>query len=244
MALNDPIVVGRTSYPHGAFRLQAADSYYGPEYWTDEVGTNQLLIMADRRGVKPYLLDEPQYAAIQAAIDHEVETSDDLLSVSEPLPRDAVVEQAIDNNFGATMHAGHWDGSFQERAGWPTLSDGSHVALIGMGHPANGPMLLCLDRPGGAPTLPGFDIRTDIVRLVVNGSVIVDEREMGRLAFRLEQSGSHHNGCRPGIDGCQELWFIADRNGVPTELDDAAAAPSSALGMELIGRWRSFVDSA
>ena len=39
MALGEPIVVGRTSYAHGEFRLQQVGTFYGPELWTDEVGT-------------------------------------------------------------------------------------------------------------------------------------------------------------------------------------------------------------
>jgi hypothetical protein len=239
MALNDPIIVGRTSYAHGEFRVQQTDSYYGPEYWTDEVGTNQVLIMADRRGVKPYLPDEQELAAIQAGIDESLEASDDLLATSDLLPRDAVVEHEIANNFGATPHAGHWDAGFEDTSAWPELSDGTRLGVITMGDPVQGPVLLCFDRPPGAPELPGFGAATDIVRLVVDGSTVLADEELPRLGFRLQQAGSHHVASRPGPAGSKELWLIADRRAAPTQFDAPASPESKQLADDVVAQLRS-----
>jgi hypothetical protein len=228
MALGEPIVVGRRSYAHGEFRLQAVDTYYGPEYWTDEVGTNQLLIMADRRGGKPYLTT-PE---LQALSDMGRSAEEELGEGFRQHERDAEVVHEIRNNVGATLHAGHWDAGFTDTSGWPVLGDGTRLAVVAMGDPGAGPVLLGWDRPPGATT-PGFDARTDLLRLVVEGSLDLEGTVLGRLGFRLQQEGSRHAASVTGPDGAKELWFLADRRGLPALGDDAdreiaAVLPSTA----------------
>src|ERR1700728_777626 len=145
MALGEPIVVGRTSYGHGEFRLQRADSFYGPEFWTDEVGTNQLLLMADRRGLKPYLTTPEEQRLLDTALADDV----DLEGVAM-LAGEAAVDHAITNNCGAELRAGHFDAGFAETASWPELADGSRLAVVAIGDRRAGPVLLCWDRPPAA----------------------------------------------------------------------------------------------
>lgn len=215
MALGEPIVVGRTSYAHGEFRVQAVDTYYGPEIWTDEVGTNQLLIMADRRGGRPYLTT-PE---LQALSDMGRSAEEDLAEGHRQHERDTEVDHEVRNNLGAAIHAGHWDAGFTDTSAWPELSDGTRLAVIAMGPAASGPVLLCWDRPADAGELPGYAARTDIVRLVVDGSLAIEDAggvtTLQRLGFRLQQEGAMHGSSRPGPGGVQELWFVADRRGVP-----------------------------
>ncbi|MCU1455168.1 MAG: hypothetical protein JWN46_3314 [Acidimicrobiales bacterium] len=232
MALNDPLVVGRSTYQHGGFRLQQADTFYGPELWTDEVGTNQVLIMADRRGVKPYLPDETK----QGAIDLALEDSDDLLATSDHLPRDAVVDHEIANDLGAELHAGHWDAAFAGSATWPQLSDGSRLGIVAMGDRVHGPLLLFWDRPADAAELPGFAATTDLVRLVVEGSCTVAGVELGRLGFRLQQAGTRHGPSQPGPAGAQELWVVADRREAPSRFDAPASTESARLVDDVVTR--------
>jgi hypothetical protein len=228
MALGEPIVVGRTSYAHGEFRLQEVDTYYGPELWTDEVGTNQMLIMADRRGGKPYLTT-PE---LQALSDMGRSAEEDLGEGYRQHDRDAEIVHVLRNNFGATVHAGHWDGGFTDTSAWPQLGDGTRLGVIAMGPVDEGPLLLCWDRPPDGHELPGFVAATDLLRLVVEGSVCIEDAggettTLGRLGFRLQQEGTTHGASRPGPGGLKELWFLADRRGVPAlgrEVEDQIAS--------------------
>ncbi|MCM3920926.1 hypothetical protein ND748_04435 [Frankia sp. AiPs1] len=170
MALGEPIRVGGTSYAHGEFRLQRADAFYGPEYWSDEVGTNQLLLMADRRGLKPYLTD----AQLQRLADTALADDVSLEGVAM-LPRDADVPHAIANSFGAALRPSHFDAGFTDTTGWSTLRDGSRLAAVALGHRESGVLLLCWDRPPGAAALPAFRLGADLVRLVVEGSCRIDD---------------------------------------------------------------------
>jgi hypothetical protein len=223
MALGEPIVVGRTSYAHGEFRMQQVDTYYGPEYWTDEVGTNQLLIMADRRGGKPYLTT-PE---LQALSDLGRTAEEELGEGYRQHASDAAIHHVIADNIGAMLHAGHWNAGFTDTSSWPSLSDGTRLAVIAFGDPSNGPLLVCWDRPAGATPLPAFTMNTDFLRLVVDGSVSFGDRPAGRLAFRIQQSGSDHDASTVGPDGAKELWLIADRRDWRPELRDASAAQLS-----------------
>ncbi|HVW45137.1 MAG TPA: hypothetical protein VHC18_27685 [Amycolatopsis sp.] len=219
MALGEPIRVGGTSYAHGEFRLQRSDTFYGPEYWTDEVGTNQLLLMADRRGLKPYLTDAQRQRSVDLALADDVS-----LENIVPHPRDAVVEHKISNGFGATVRAGHFDAGFADSGTWPALSEGSRLAVIALGHPWSGPLVLCWDRPPGAPALPACRLPTDVARLVVDGSLWLGDEEFGRLGFRLQQADSRQDSCRPGDSGCRELWIVADRRGWSPTFDDGTGS--------------------
>ncbi|MGE0878348.1 MAG: YegP family protein [Acidimicrobiia bacterium] len=208
MALGEPIVVGRTSYPHGRFRLQAVDTYYGPEYWNDETGTNQLLIMADRRGGKPYLTT-PE---LQALSDMGRSAEEELGEGFRQHRREADVPHVITNNLGVALHAGHFDAGFDDTSSWPRLSDGTRLAVIAMGNPASGCLFLCWDRPAGAAPIPAFVAGTDLLRVVVEGSLILEgDTELPRLGFRLQQEGALHAASHPGQDGVKELWLVADR---------------------------------
>src|SRR2546421_5647262 len=203
MALGEPIVVGRTTYVHGEFRLQEVDSFYGPELWTDEVGTNQLLVMADRRGGRPFLTT-PE---LQALSDMGRSAEEDLADGYRQHERNAEVHHVIANNFGATAHAGHWDAGFTDTAGWPAMPDGSRLGVIAFGHPESGPVLLCWDRPPGV-TLPAFTAGADQARLVVEGSCRIGDRELPRLGFRLQQEATRHDRSASGPHGSKEWWML------------------------------------
>jgi hypothetical protein len=214
MALGQPIVVGRTSYDHGEFRLQRADAFYGPEMWTDEVGTNQLLIMADRRGLRPYLTSDEDQRRVDLALADDVS-----LDGVAMLARDASVDHAITNNFGAELRAGHFDAGFTNTTSWPMLSDGSRVAAIALGDRLGGPLLLCWDRPAEAVPLSGFRFDGDLLRLVVDGSCTIGTRQLGRLGFRLQQAATSMEEWSPGRRGVKELWVVDDRRAWPPIID-------------------------
>jgi hypothetical protein len=230
MALGDPIRVGGTSYAHGEFRLQRADAFYGPEFWTDEVGTNQVLLMADRRGLKPYLTDVQRQRLAEVALADDVSLDNIAMH-----PRDAVIDHAIANGFGAREVAGHFDAGFTDTGRWPVLPDGSRVAVIALGDPRSGPLLLCWDRPPDAAGLPAFRLSTDLVRLVVNGSARLGGDVCGRLGFQLQQSGTWQDPSWPGEAGCQELWILADRRGWPPAFGDRASPAGRDVLTEAIG---------
>ena len=226
MALGEPIVVGRRSYAHGEFRLQAVDTYYGPEYWTDDVGTNQLLVMADRRGGRPYLTT-PE---MQALSDLGKSAEEELGEGFRQHPADAEIPHEICNNFGATIHAGHWDAGFTDTSSWPTVGEGIRLGVIAMGRVLDGPVFLCWDRSAQAPELPAFTGGTDLLQLVVEGSVVATSGTLPRLGFRLHQEGTTVEGSTPGPDGAKELWLFTDRRHLPElgqEIDAQIAGVTS-----------------
>ncbi|HVU72870.1 MAG TPA: hypothetical protein VHE83_07900 [Mycobacteriales bacterium] len=210
MALGEPIRVAGATYAHGEFRLQSADTFYGPEHWSDDVGTNQLLLMADRRGLKPYLTDVSAQRLADAALADDVSLEGVAMH-----DRDAIVPHAITNGFGATLRTGHFDAGFTDTSTWPPLPDGTRVAVIALGDPRTGPLVLGFDRPSGGAAFPAFRLATDLIRLQVEGSADVGDRAVGRLGFRLQQSGSEHAASRPGPAGSKELWILADRTAWP-----------------------------
>jgi hypothetical protein len=218
MALGEPIRVAGSTYAHGEFRLQSADTFYGPELWTDEVGTNQLLLMADRRGLKPYLTTAQEQQLVDAALADDVSLEG--VAMHE---RDAVISQVIRNGFDAGLRAGHFDAGFTDTSAWPVLSDGSRIAVIALGDPVGGPLLLAWDRPPDAPELPAMRLASDLARLVVEGSCRVADVELSRLGFRLQQAETEHAPSAPGAAGCKELWILADRRGWPPATDERAS---------------------
>jgi len=210
MALGAPIVVGRTTYDHGEFRLQAADTFYGPERWTDEVGTNQLLLIADRRGAKPYLPTAHEQALADAALgDHGSVRGVTMLA------RDAVVDHAIGTTLGRPLRAGHLDAGFSDTSNWAPLSDGTRITVMALGDRDHGPVVVGWDRPAAARQWPAFCVDTDLVRLVVSGSVEIGGAAIVRLGFCLQQGGTVQPASRPGPGGVRELWILADRRGWP-----------------------------
>ena len=236
MALGEPIVVGRTSYAHGEFRLQRADTFYGPELWTDEVGTNQLLLMADRRGLKPYLTTAEEQRRSDAALADDVS-----LEGVAMLGRENTVDHVITTNFGAQLHAGHFDGGFSDTEAWPALGDGSRLAAIALGDRMAGPLLLCWNRPAGAISLPGFRLDCDLLRLIVAGSCTIGEVRFGRLGFRLAQAASWIDGWSTGPEGVQELWVMADRRAWPPMLDRQWGAEARAIVEQVAGAVRATI---
>ena len=228
MALGEPIVVGRTSYPHGEFRLQETDTFYGPEYWTDEVGTNQLLIIADRRGAKPYLAAQERQALVDESL-----VADATVGGVEMHERDANIDHSIANNLGARSHAGHWDAGFTTSSSWPEMADGTRLAVIALGDRNHGPLLLCWDRPAGCVPLPGFIIGTDVLKLVVDGTSNVEGIERGRLAFRLQAAGVRVGPWISGRDGAREVWCLASRNGLPMRSERPASKEAGALMLQV-----------
>lgn len=211
MALGESIVVGRRSYAHGEFRLQAVDTFYGPELWSDEVGTNQLLVMADRRGGKPYLTT-PE---LQALSDMGKSAEAELGEGYRQHPAGAAVAHEIRNNFGATLHAGHWDAGFTDTSLWPTVGDGTRLGVIAMGPVVDGPLFLCWDRSAAAPELTAFTAGTDLLQLVVEGSVVTPSGTVPRLGFRVHREGATVEASCPGPEGARELWLFADRRHLP-----------------------------
>lgn len=209
MALEAPIVVGRTSYDHGRFRLQAADTYYGPEYWDDKIGTNQMLVIADRRGSRVFCTTAELQQMADEARRAEAE-AEEAFGFSQ-LPRDAEVDHVIADSTGAGLHAGHWDGGFDEAASWPRLSDGTRLEVILMGDRRTGPLLLCFDRPAGA-AIPAFTSASDLLRLVVDGTTTIGDRLVPRRGFRVQQEGTRHGASVAGDCGSKELWLVGDRS--------------------------------
>lgn len=237
MAFEQPIIVGRTSYPHGHFRLQRADALYGPEIWTDEVGTNQFLVMADRRGAKPYLATAEHQHLVDDSLDAEMTW---LGGVCQH-PRDANVSHALRVSFDTAEHAGHIDGGFADTHSWSLAEDGTRLAAMAIGDVLNGPLLVALDRPPHARRIGGFQVPSDMIRLVVGGASSLGARVLGRLGFRIVPADQPHDASAVEPGGAQELWTIADRSAwatiavdglepileaVSTLVDNFAAAPS------------------
>lgn len=214
MALTSPLRVAGSTYRHGEFRLQRADTFYGPEYWTDDVGTNQLLLVADRRGVKPYLTDLTAQRHSDVALDHDVSVEGITMH-----SRDAAISQQITNNFGARVRGGYFDAGFTDTSTWPRLSDGTSVGVIALGDPQTGPLVMCWDVPSSSPGLPAFRTSSDILRVQVTGSSRLGDRDMPTLGFRLQRSGGAHPPSVPGSSGSRELWVVADRRGWPSDAE-------------------------
>ena len=87
---------------------------------------------------------------------------------------------------------------------------------MAFGDPDRGPVVVCFDRAANASMIPAFVTSTDLLRVVVSGSVLIAGEELPRLGFRLQQAATMHGASRPGSKGSHELWLFADRPGVPT----------------------------
>ena len=188
------------------------------------MGTNQLLVMADRRGGRPFLTN-PE---LQALSDLGRSAEEDLGAGYRQHERDAHVPHQIVDNLGSVMHAGHWDAGFTHTSSWPELSDGSRLGVIGFGLVDRGPLLVCWDRPAGATPWPAGPFGCDLLALVVEGSITHGDREMGRLAFRAQHEGAPSGSMVVGPHGARVLWLLADRRSWRPDITGAEATAAQA----------------
>jgi hypothetical protein len=218
MPLRGDLIVGRTIYSPGVFRVQEAGKVYGPECAGPSSATTEewlVLVFADRRGWR-----------VQAANEHDLEV---IAAAEEPVvpvyekagaevvyPADSTIVPGVATTLGVPVRAGHADGSFEETEDWAEVG-ASRMAAIALGDVHTGPIVLTATTPAGQVATPACTWSTDVARFVTGGSCVVAEARHGIGDIRVLDAGVPQDEVVSGPEGLEEVVLIADRTAaVPT----------------------------
>ncbi len=120
--------------------------------------------------------------------------------------------------------------------GWTTLPNGSSVMAIGIGHPETGPMIVLSRNVPDAYEAPEGVYNTEILRLVLKGSVSVGGQRYLAAEWRLSEANVRQDTVTHGSDGSTQLLVYADRRyAIPVHGDvpSGLAALQAALRRQL-----------
>jgi hypothetical protein len=217
----------------GDYRVQPANVPYTE--WYGRTGCISMTIDADRRGHPPIhgqlagIEDaDALLATVAAAGPYVSELGDVHLRNSDAVS--GVASTAVDAAPGGGLSGSVGDD------GWTALPNGSSVAAIVMGHPATGPMIVLSRNAPGAHEAPGGVYRTEILRLVLEGSVSVGDRSYRAGEWRLTDADVPQGAVTHGPEGSTQFLLFADRRyslpvdgGTPCGIEALRAALSRQL---------------
>ena len=214
----------------GHYRVQPANVPYSE--WYGRTGCIPLTIDADRRGHPP-LDGEVAQSKDAAAVMARVATAGPYLSELGKIhlyDDDAV--SGVASTAARAAPGGTLSGSVDDD-GWTELPNGSSAAAIAIGHPETGPMIVLSRNPPGAQEAPEGVYHTEMLRLVLKGSVSVGDRSYREGDWRLTDSDIRQAAVTHGPEGSTQLVFFADRRfllpiegDAPSGLEELQAALS------------------
>lgn len=109
-----------------------------------------------------------------------------------------------------------------DQSGWVSLSDGSTVAVVAIGDPATGPLVI-LTRNAPGVVEPSATWSTDTYRVIVDGSCAVDASTLRRCQFRALEASVAEGELVHGPEVSAQVLVVADRRYWRPESDGASA---------------------
>lgn len=200
--------MGNESYGPGEFRWQDGGRPYGADgYASGPTGGHHLVMFGDRRGfatqpVKKDLVEHFQHRDRAVAAQFGIDIPDEY-------PPEA---RGVRTSIGRADKAGKVNGSFADAATWHPVSTGVRASWGVMGHEAVGPVVLSARADADAQLLPTMTLRTEVVVMVVAGTLEIGGCTYGPGELRITAAGAPTPAIVAGTGGADVCVIVADRS--------------------------------
>lgn len=115
-------------------------------------------------------------------------------------------------------------GSFSDRQGWQTLSEGVEASIGLLGDKTVGPIIAAMHVEAGKQAIPAAICDTEIVLAIIGGTVSLGERSYGVGEVRIQRASTPLEAVIAGPAGADIVYMIADRRAIPrSTVADATA---------------------
>jgi hypothetical protein len=223
----DDMLVGRTIYGVGDYRLQEAGKWYGPEgpgprHASGEVGMRMLLCFADKRGYRIHPFKEEVWPTVNA-IEAPLIPMYEKVGCHPTHPEDSMGYPGIATSWGVSPRAGRVDGSFEETEGWSRVG-GTQMGAFTVGEPASGSVFLTAIAPPGGTVMPRSTWATEVMTVVVVGSCSIEGARYEPGDIRIQESGVPHPEITHGDDELQVMIVVGDRRLARPTVDEGDPA--------------------
>lgn len=221
MSLLGVLPMGPDSYAAGEFRFQQGwKPYASDNYANGPQGGWTALLFGDRRGMRVRHVhhEGPAITPTDRALAAWLGIEGDLLSddpAAAPGPS-SMATTLDDQRVGARLN-----GSFADADGW-TSFEGGTLAAGAVGDREAGPIVVLAHVRAGARPLSSCTFETDVLRIVLRGSYVLDGTTYEAGDMRVQAAGVAFGVAEAGPDGVDEVVVLADRRVVrPDAVADA-----------------------
>jgi hypothetical protein len=205
----------------GEYRLDPGNLFYADERFGFD-GYTVAILFGDRRGMFPItesLRDVEDYSAL-AGLLGGFPWGDNL---SEAFLRDEQSAKGLATTTRSSVPRAGLKGSFQDDADWTHLADGSAFSAWFMADGASGPVVLLSKNQPDVVEAPAGAYSTDMLRMVLKGSVTVGDRTYRAGEFLATEADIAQGEVRHGPEGSWQVLLLADRRGwLPTTVEDSS----------------------
>jgi hypothetical protein len=209
---NEQMLINNKWFGDGDYWILDANKFYNDPNGND--GCAIFNVFADRRGVfpvfrlKPGMTREQMDAYAMTLLTPPLDATYAYHDKNE----DAVAGAAISTRDGLD-HGGQARGSIHDQTGWTLLSDGSRVAVVAIGDPTSGPLIIMTANQPGTLEAPALRYEVDTFRMIARGTCSIGDREYGEGEFVAPPAGTEIPPVSHGAEGSIQLMVISDRRG-------------------------------
>ena len=200
--------MGPESYGPGEFRWQVGGRPYGADSYANGTdGGYHLVMFGDRRGFPTKVVKkelQPHFTERDAALQG-------LFGIEPPVPY-PVEGRGVATSTGTVDKAGKVNGSFAEAADWDEVEPGLRVHSGVMGHQELGPLLVMARAEAGTEVLPSTALSTEVLVMVVSGSLSIGDRVYEQGDCRIQASTAALPALVAGPDGADVTIVVGDRS--------------------------------
>jgi hypothetical protein len=218
--------MGPESYGPGEFRWQVGGRPYGADsYANGAEGGYHLVMFGDRRGFPTKVVKkelQPQFTERDAALQG-------LFGIEPPVPY-PIEGRGVATSTGAVDKAGKVNGSFAESDTWDEVAPGLRVHSGVMGHQEVGPLILMARADAGTELLPVTSLATEVLVMVVSGSLSIGDRVHEQGDLRLQASTAPLPAVAAGPDGADVVVIVGDRSALADVPDSLLARCLARVG--------------
>jgi hypothetical protein len=233
MQLSGDMSIGEDRYRPGDFRFQRGGlPYPGDSRSSGPFGSWQMVMLADRRGVRVRLADEDAPKDPVAMVSRDAEGARLLLAQVELAqvfgiggdpqsndPGDAPDHPSLVTTLGDVEPSGKVDGSFADQESFNAVGEHARAAYALLGDPVAGPVVVLASTEPLRLATPATSFETDVLRVVLSGSFEIDGRLYEPGDVRVQRAGTWCESIAAGPDGLEEIIVLGDRRSATPQLE-------------------------